>query len=500
MAGRRTSRSRAKANEPAAIQARYDAASTGRRAAGWQAPSSGPITATAGLQKIRDRARDMERNDWSGESAVQHWTTNLVGIGITPRFKRISSPQRRKEIADLFADFVQQADADGVLNLFGLQTLAVRGWLSGGEMFVRRRVRANDAPLAVPLQVQLIEPEFIPMLDTNVMSGLPIGNTIRQGIERNKYGRRVAYWMYREHPAEKTTLASIDPSKLLRVPAEDVCHIYEPKRAGQLRGVPAGAPVMMRQRTTNDYDDAVAERMRLANLFVAFLTKSLPQGFDDGTDPLTGQRYDTDANGQAMIGLEPGQFQELAPGEDVKFSNPPEAGTTYSEYMRTQHLGTSAGWGLPYELFSGDIANVSDRTLRVTINEFRRYAEQRQWQIIIPQMCQPIVQWFAEASLLAGKISTAEFDLVVRAEHAPHGWQYIHPVQDVQGKALEVSSGFRSRSSVVAQQGDDAEAVDEERAADKEREDRLGLTPEPPQQNVAGPGDANPNQPQGPQP
>jgi len=78
---------------------------------------------------------------------------------------------------------------------------------------------------------------------------------------------------------------------------------------------------------------------------------------------------------------------------------------------------------------------------------------------------------------VAGHISDEEFNDVRRAEHAPHGWSYIHPVQDPQGKALEVTSGFRSRSSVIAERGDDPESVDDERKSDKDREDALGLTP-----------------------
>src|ERR1035437_2450640 len=143
--------------------------------------------------------------------------------------------------------------------------------------------------------------------------------------------------------------------------------------------------------------------------------------------------------------------------------------------MRTSHMGTAAAVGLPYEIFSGDIRQVSDRTLRVLINDFRRFAEQRQWQIIIPMLCQPVIEWFAEAALLAGKITIDELESVRRVEHAPHGWQYIHPVQDPAGKKIEVDAGFRSRSSVIGERGDDPDLVDEERQLDAERAKALGL-------------------------
>ena len=113
--------------------------------------------------------------------------------------------------------------------------------------------------------------------------------------------------------------------------------------------------------------------------------------------------------------------------------------------------------------------------MRVLVNDFRRFAEQRQWQTIIPQFCQRVVDWFVEAAVLSGKIAVDEADDARRVEHAPHGWAYIHPVQDVQGKAMEVNNGFRSRSSVIGERGDDPDQVDDERAIDQQREMALGL-------------------------
>lgn len=472
--GRKKVKPQAKVQNPGVIQARYDAAGYGRRMKGWNPASSGPNKAIVGLQNIRNRARDASRNDWSGESGVQKWTTSLIGIGITPRFKRIKDIERRKEVTDLWVDFVAKSDADGVLNAYGQQTLAVRSWFESGEVFARRRYRRLGDGLPVPVQVQLIEAEFVPLLDADNWPGMPAGNRIRSGIEFDRIGRRVAYWMYREHPGDGQ--ATIAASMLTRVPAEDVCHVYEPKRPGQLRGVPAMASVLTRLRNIGDYDDAVLERQKLANLFVAFITRTTPGADSDvNIDPLTGLPIDW-SGGEPMAGMAPGMMQELDPGQDVKFANPPEAGTMFSEYMRTQQLGTAAATGIPYELFSGDIINVSDRTLRVIINEFRRFAEQRQWQVVIPMFCQPLVDWFAEAALLAGKIRVGEIADVKRVEHSPHGWTYIHPVQDPQGKKIEVDAGFRSRSSVIGERGDDPDVVDDERAADRDREAGLSLS------------------------
>ena len=455
------------------VKMKYDAAGTGRRMAGWNPPTQGPNRALDGLQRIRNRARDASSNDWSGESGIQKWTTSLIGIGITPRFKRITNASRKREIVDLWNDFVAKADADCVLNLYGQQTLVVRSWLDAGEVFVRRRPRFADEGLPVPLQIQVIEAEFCPLFDADTWQGLPSGNKIRSGIELDKRGRRVAYWLYKEHPGDGN--GSFGDNDLVRVPASDICHVFMPTRPGQLRGVSMLAPILNRLKNIENYDDATLTRQQLANLIVGFITRGLPDiSGDEDIDPLTNQVNEQGAAGP-LLGLQPGLMQELEDGQKVEWSTPPEAGTTYSDYMRTQHMGTAAAAGIPYEIFSGDIVNVSDRTLRVIINEFRRFNEQRQWQVIIPMFCQPVIEWFASAAVMAGLADPSEYDDIRRVEHAPHGWAHIHPVQDPTGKKVEVEAGFRSRSSVVGERGDDIDTVDEERKADDAREQVMSI-------------------------
>jgi len=79
--------------------------------------------------------------------------------------------------------------------------------------------------------------------------------------------------------------------------------------------------------------------------------------------------------------VEPGTFQELAPGEEVEFSDPPDAPSTYPAYMKQQLMGVAAATGVPYEVLTGDMAGLNDRVMRVVLHEFRRaiqaVAEQR---------------------------------------------------------------------------------------------------------------------------
>lgn len=456
------------------VVARYDAAGSGRRMSGWQTPSSGPNTAITGLQKIRDRARDLIRNDWSAASAVRKLSTNTIGTGIVPRFKT-KNADLKKKANTLWKKFVRYADADCVLDFYGLEALASRCLFSDGEVFVRQRPRRMNDGFTVPLQVQVLEADMCPLLDADIYPGMPIGNKIRQGVEYDQIGRRVAFWFWRAHPGDKSPDV-VNASLLSRVPADQVCHVFDPSRPGTVRGVPLMASVIARARNIADFDDAVLERQKLANLFTLFVTKAMPSG---ANDPMTGLPAQGNPD-EPVAALEPGISQELLPGEDVKFSDPPDAGANYADFMRMQHIGVAAGTGVPYELLTGDLKDVSDRTLRVIINEFRRLCEQYQWLLFVPQLCQRVSDWFFMFAALAGELSDAEIEELQEIQWSPQGWAYIHPVQDVQAKLLEVEGGLRSRSSVIAEKGDDPDVVDQERAEEKKRADDLGLTPPPP--------------------
>jgi len=453
---------------PVALAPSHDAAGAGRRLRGWSPSGSGPNRANTGAGTLRNRARDAARNDWAGRAIPQRWAANLVGTGIIARPKTTDAALK-KILRDLWDDWSEVCDADGALDFYGIQNMVARNWIEAGEVFVRLRPRRPEDGLPVPLQIQVLEADMVPAND----SMAPNGNSIVQGVEFNAFGQRVAYWMHRNHPGDGLG----DTGTLTRVPAEFVLHIYEPTRPGQLRGVSDLAPILARLRGVGDFDDAVLERQKLANLFAGFLERPA-SGQDAALDPLTGLPIKTDADGTPMAALEPGTMQELLPGETVKFSEPPDAGAGYKDFTRQQYQGVAAGTGLPYELLTGDLNGVSDRALRVILNEFRRHCQQRQWHILIPQLCRKVRAAFADAAVIAGILNGAEGREARRVTWVPQGWAYIHPTQDVQAQQIAVESGFTSRTRVITERGDDPEEIDAERAADEAREAELGLEEE----------------------
>jgi capsid protein len=144
----------------------------------------------------------------------------VAGVDRRQRRRGWRGGRRRQKIAEGFTDF------------YGQQRRAAREVFMTGEVFFRFRPRRPSDGLAVPLQLQMIPSEMLPLTRNEVLPG---GNLIRQGIEFDAIGRRVAYHFLRRHPGDVT-----DPGlsgETVRVPASEIIHVIDPVDAGQLRGV-----------------------------------------------------------------------------------------------------------------------------------------------------------------------------------------------------------------------------------------------------------------------
>lgn len=455
----------------------YDAGSTtGKRTKGWIPSGAGPRSVLNGsLPILRNRSRDQVRNNPLIARGINALVTSEVGTGIIPR-SRTPNDRLRAAINDLWNESAPQMDADGVLDFYGLESLASRTRRVAGEAFVRRRRRSARDGLVVPLQVQVLEPEFVP---ADLNRTLDNGNEIHAGIEFDRRGRRVAYHMYREHPGDGKGFGGSSMSNLIRVPAADVIHHFMPMRPGQIRGEPDPASILLSARDFRDYQDAELVRKKTRAPFTAFLKRQ--QVFSDADlDPLTGLPKDISDEALAEITMAPGTILTGLPGEELILFDGDKTGDNYADYMRQQLLQQAAGLNLPYELMTGDWSKVNDRLVRVVLNEFHRYIESVQDHYMVHQVCAGVWAWWLDAAILAGALRAPGYATrrseIRLCEWRPQGWQFVHPLQDVQAKLLAIGGGLTSRQAEVAKSGWDVEQIDEQNREDQERSADLGYT------------------------
>ena len=450
---------------PTAVRARLEGAMAQRRLRGWQPPLENINSLVAsGGPRLLARSRELVVTNGYAANACEAFASNLVGDGIKPS-SLIEDPTLRDRVQRLWLAWTDEADADGLTDFYGLQAMVAREMFVAGECFVRLRPRRAEDGLLVPMQLQLLQSEMLPFEKTETAGN---GNRIRCGIEFDLIGRRVAYHFRRRHPGDSTDQRSAAPDTV-RIPAEDVLHIYRPIDAGQIRGLPHVAPAMVRLFLLDQYDDAELDRKKTAAMFAGFITKTAPE------EQLLGEIEATDMGG-AIASLEPGTMQVLLPGEDVKFSSPADVGGGYEAFQYRTLLSVSASLGLPYHLVTGDVRQANYSSLRAELVEFRRRIGQLQHGVLVHQFCRPIWARWLETAQLAGRLELSDPVAARMVQWIPPRWDWVDPLKDIQAQVLAMEAGITSRRKVVEATGYDVEEVDRENATDAARAAALGLS------------------------
>ena len=257
---------------------------------------------------------------------------------------------------------------------------------------------------------------------------------------------------------------------LVRVPASEIVHLYRPLRPGQIRGEPWLARALIKLHDLDQYDDAELQRKKTAAMFAGFITRLAPD------DNLLGVGK---GGSESTVEFEPGTMQILEPGEDVKFSEPADVGSSYAEFLRMQFRAVAAAMGITYEMLTGDLTQVNYSSIRAGLLEFRRRCEAIQHSVIVHQLCRPIWQAWLDQALLDGSLTLPGYSKRLRDYRAvkwiPQGWQWVDPKKEFEAMKTAIRSGLLSRSQAISGFGYDAEDMDREIAADNQRADELGL-------------------------
>lgn len=455
---------RARAATPA-----YEGAAMQRRLRAWQATSDhvNALLRASGPTLIA-RSRFVARNNPLAFAARESWVAMTVGTGIVPRSK-IADKAQKKALQEIWLDWTDEADADGATDYYGLQAMAAGAMFEAGECFIRFRPRRLEDGLSVPLQLQLLEAEQLPLDKNETLSN---GNVVRCGIEFNRIGRRVAYHFYRDHPGD-ATLPGNSRGQFTRVPASDVLHLFDPLRPGQIRGQPRLAAALVRLFLLDQYEDAELERMKTSALFSAFIKV---QGPTDTPSPLSDAKV-TDAI--ADVTMEPGGMTRLFPGEEMEFSDPPDVGSNYDTFLYRGQLNATAAMGVLYASATGDYRRVNYSSQRAAVLDIKRRVERWVWGTIVFQMCRPVWRRFVPDAVLAGAVALPGFARApapfLKAQHILPRWEWVDPLKDGLAERLQVRAGFKSRTQVVAERGDDIEETDAQIAQDNARADEHGL-------------------------
>lgn len=434
----------------------YDGARTTRATKGWRTSGASAAAEIApSLRVLRDRSRDLVRNNPWGMKARRQLPAHMVGTGVTPRPKDGADRTRKRALA-AWSAWSAETDAETMLGFEGQQALIAGTIVEAGEALLLWEPDA-DAPGGWTTRV--LEPDFLD--ESHVEESRNGSGRIVSGVEFDSRGRRVAYHLYRSHPGDLVPGLRGSRDKV-RVEARFVDHVFEVLRPGQVRGVPFMAASALRLRALDDYLEAERWRKKIAAALAAFVTT--PQG--PVASALGAVRTEGGADGgtRAIETIAPGTIKRLAPGEGVEFSTPP-ADAGLDAYVKLELMAVAAGIGAPYAEFTGDLRNANYSSMRVGRLEFYALLDVWQWNMLAPMLLRRAWARVQAASGLPG----------IACEWSFPRRPWVDPEAEINAEIKAIRAGLLSQPDAIAARGDDWRQVLAEQAEFLGEADRLAL-------------------------
>jgi lambda family phage portal protein len=440
----------------------YEGVRSSRRQGGWSTSgSSGNAEIGVANSRLRSNARDLARNNAYGRKAKREWAKRVVGTGITPR-PNTGNEKVNKTILEYWNLWAEQCCSDRRLNFYAAEKLIVSSCYESGETLVRLWDRRPEDDLKVPLQLQILEPDYI---DESKTQSLTSGYII-QGVQFDGIGRILGYWLFGNHPGEVIQASLRGSYKSQFIPAQYILHHAEIERPGDVRAVSRFAAVIAKLRDIDEYADAEIVRKKIEACLVGMVTQ--PEGADGPTlasaavDAVTGLKVEEFRPGMMMYG---------APGADVKFSNPTAAGN-FSEHKKTELREVATGLDIPYVVLDDNLEAVNYSSYRGGLLAFRDAIEEYRWNWLIPQVLNPVYRAFINKIWAMGAIPEPNYTV----SWDPPPFDLLDREAEAKADRLELQIGKKSWPQLVGEIGNDPETQIKEIETWKSRLESAGVT------------------------
>lgn len=445
---------------PAPRRRSFDGAMHNRLVADWITTSTSmDAEIRKDLKKLRERSRDLARNNDYARNAIRIIVNNVVGTGVT---MQAAVKMRRGGRMDdssngaIEAAWAKWSRADtchtgGTLGFADIERQAMHAVVESGEVFIRK-VRQAFGAGRIPFALEIIEADRLD-IDMNEMA--KSGNEIRMGVERDQWGRPVAYHFKQDHPGDYPFGAGAVNNKTVRVPARDVLHLFKQERPNQTRGVPWLASAILRLHHLQGFTEAEVIAARAEACRMGFITS-----------PEDDAMQDADEAGVSVTTFEPGRIERLLPGESYQEAKPNRPGGQFSPFVRAMLLGMAAGIGVSYASLSRDYSDSNYSSSRLALLDDRD-----NWKVLqawmIEHFHKPVFEEWLDFAVLSGELALTGYeanpDAFKAARFIPRGWSWVDPAKEIKAQKDAVRCGFTTVADVIASQGGDIEDVMQQR-------------------------------------
>jgi len=451
----------------------YAGAATSRLTSDWVSQgTSADSEVKNSLRILRNRARSLVRDSDFAKSALRAVKNNVVGQGIKHQAQvRMVRGGRLDERLNSLIEYewkkwgkAKNCHAGGTLSWSDIQRLCLNSMIESGEVFVRF-VYQEFGDSKVPFGLEILEADFLDDDYTGLESN---GNRVRMGVEINEWGRPVAYHFLTYHPGDyQFSYGNIAQKRRIRVPAEEIIHLYAAERPGQTRGVTAFASAIMRLNNLKGYEEAEIIAARASSAMMGFVRTPDQELFEDGT-------YDD----QSVLDFAPGSIRRLAPGEEMQFFSPSRPDDAFTPFVAQMLRAVAAGVGCSYTQVSSDFSQSNYSSSRLELLETRAHYRTLQ-QYMIETLCQRVYEKWMDMAVMSGALRLPGFDMdpdrYYESKWIAPAAQFVDPQKEAEAYKSLVRSGIMTLSQVISLHGGDFEEVMRQRQHELAMLDELGI-------------------------
>ncbi|MCG8532007.1 MAG: phage portal protein [Desulfovibrionales bacterium] len=214
------------------------------------------------MDNVRAKCRQMVRNNPNLCGAMGEMKNNVVFKGIHPQVLLGDTDKAIDDARHIEKQWKEWAQAVK-LRSKSKQTVGHQ-WQDGGVFWHFSVSETLLAKGVVPLNLQLLEVDH---LDTMKNAVLENGNVIKHGIEYNREGFVVAFWLFEAHPGSSSNMLYGMLFKSKRCDAKFTFLVSDPERASQSLPIPRLASVITTLKDFEEYQDFERLSAKLASAF-----------------------------------------------------------------------------------------------------------------------------------------------------------------------------------------------------------------------------------------
>lgn len=387
----------------------YEAAGVGRVFKSWQYSQGVADAEILGdLAALRERSRDLYRNNSIGRGVINTMTINVVGAGLRLQ----ASPDRAflgmsDDAAEQWEDMVERkfsnwanskdSDLTRLSSFYDMQNLAFLSYCQSGEVFALLPIRNRNGK--DQLCIQLVEADLV-----QNGPGQFTGKNCRDGIELDDDGAPIAYTV-RTDTVEWKVIPAYGPKS----DRPNVIHFLRQERPGQTRGVPMLSSVVENIKQADRGSKAVLAAMVVQSLFTTFIKSNNPNAMDSPipgvtSNPTSGSTLDDDDYDYTLA---PGAVLKLKPDEDITFANPSQPKSEFESFMMAHLVWVGMATGIPYEILSKKFLASYSASRASRIEAWRYFLSER--AKFNRDYNQVIYQEWLTLEILEGRISAPGF-------------------------------------------------------------------------------------------